>query len=313
MKIGIDASAYPLISVPTKWHGTERALAGLAKRLPAVFIDDLQTTWWDAAIVCERSSGLMDTRARRRIFTTSMSYFDPSGLSLADRCVFVSDHHKQHALKTYSEGLKEERCAVIPYATDAKPVAPKVPGRLLWGSSPDRGLHHALRIFKKAREKMPDLTLEVTYALKNLHAVRWEHSPNGLRMVEIESLLGQEGVIFQDHIERQDMLRAISEAEILLYPFDPIIPTEFFGLIVLECMACGTIPLLSQADCFAELWGDHAPILGWPIKDDEWIAAIEWLRDPKVGDEYRAKGYERAAQHSWKAIVKQWREVLHAS
>ena len=47
----------------------------------------------------------------------------------------------------------------------------RVPHRMIYSSSPDRGLHHLLRVWPKILEGVPDATLEVLYEIDNWRAM----------------------------------------------------------------------------------------------------------------------------------------------
>ena len=67
-----------------------------------------------------------------------------------------------------------------------------------------------------------------------------------------------------------------------IHPCDPVKPSEFFCMSVLEAMAAGTPCVISDADALPELWSQAAIVLPRPIDYSEWTAEVEDLMDDTI-------------------------------
>jgi glycosyltransferase involved in cell wall biosynthesis len=312
MRIGINASNYPLMQAPPQMHhGTEREWFGLLKHLPAHRTEDLTTNWWDAVIVGDEAQRLVGARSQKRVLRAIMGDIVLEPIDTVDHVVFVSETQRQ-IMQNRNPNLDPIITSVLPFATDIKQTAKKVPKRILWGSSPDRGLHHALRIFRKLHKKDPETTLEITYNRAPMANFKWMHNALGVAVVEMEADLDQPGVIDSGALAHKEMNRAISEAEVLLYPCDTVALTETYCVTILEAMACNTIPLFSDADALTE-YQEYGPMLELPIKDEQWVEMLEYLlADKEAAEKYRRQGRRLAAERTWAKIARRWHsEVLN--
>lgn len=214
--------------------------------------------------------------------------------------------------------IPRERAFVIGNGVDLELYAqresvPKIPGRLLWTSSPDRGLHHALRIFRLAREQRPDLTLHVYYDFsKAFEGSKWAMDLHTQNLWEAKKLMETtEGVTYVGPVDKRTLAQAEMEAEVLLMSEDTVQPTEGYGISVISSMAAGCIPLISDCDALPELWGRHTPMLPLPIDYGQWTQALlDLLGDKPMQANYRALGYARAAECGWDRVGEQYDALL---
>ncbi len=127
------------------------------------------------------------------------------------------------------------------------------PNRLLFYSSPHKGLNQVLESFRRAKKILPDLTLYVanpgylklnprsrfTYLLESyIHRLFWEGNP----AVESEAL-NQQGVHVLGALSHQQVIEEVRKSCCIFYP-QTMYP-ETFGLVYAESNAVGT-PVLAH-------------------------------------------------------------------
>lgn len=106
---------------------------------------------------------------------------------------------------------------------------------------------------------------------------------------------------------RDDLVKLQRSAMVMMYPLDPIRPSDFFSMSVLESLAAGTPVVVSDADSMSELWGGVTVMIPRPIHIAEWVGAIERLLiDKKHWTQYSMLGRAAAQQHAWPVVAQRY-------
>lgn len=119
------------------------------------------------------------------------------------------------------------------------------PYRVMYASSPDRGLKYALQVIKKAREYEPRIEFHAFYGFNNLDKLI-KGLPKGSSFArdkdEIMELLKQEGVYFHGRINQKQLMREWFRSNVYLYITNFFETSHISGM---EAQACGAIPVFS--------------------------------------------------------------------
>ena len=208
--------------------------------------------------------------------------------------------------------------------------APKRPGRLIWASSHDRGLHWLLSIYPELRQRFPSLSLGVFYNFSGLQAnaqheyripgstgdiIRNELSQRARFCLEALRQLAYQGVETHQSVSRETLTREMQESLLLPYPCDPVSYTETFGVTVLEACACGTVPVLCLADAFEELWGPVAESVPapYPMHKAEYVRKLSaLLEDEPRRSALAARCVEYAQRFRWSVLLEQFETCLNS-
>lgn len=189
------------------------------------------------------------------------------------------------------------------------------PYRVIYSSSPDRGLHHLLRIWPEIVSRVPQANLHVYYDMKKWLNAEAELAKSGVRTITSEraDILRRQlasnlpsvhvhGGIGQTRLAEEQM-----RSRILAYPCDPVRPTEGFSMTVLEGIVSGCKVITTNADAFPELWEGkpNVTMIPLPVEDDVWVNTIvDVLRSPmdnqKFGD----------LKLSWMALARGWEREI---
>ena len=124
-------------------------------------------------------------------------------------------------------GLKPER--FIGKAT-------KNPNKIVFPSSPDRGLDRAILIVDELRKELPDLELHVFYGIE--HLPQWGHQALHDKLVEM--LKSRPWVKYHGKTEQSILIQHFKEAALWLHPCDFI---ETSCITAMEMIACGVYPV----------------------------------------------------------------------
>ncbi len=225
-------------------------------------------------------------------------------------------------------GDNAPRFDVLPSGCDL-PTKPgkKISGRCVYISSPDRGLHWVLGAWSKIRARAPHASLIVSYE----GIGRWvemltrpEARPNSVLAEEqirrahyiqrgFEKLAAHGVECIKSGLSHRALGQLLSGAEALLYPLDPWAPTETFGVAVLEAQSHGVVPVISDEDCFGELWSGSSACVPAPVSErmDAWIEqAIRVLTDEGYRREMSERARANAAKYTWAATADRLESVL---
>lgn len=208
----------------------------------------------------------------------------------------------------------------------------KVPGRCIFASSPDRGLHVALEQWGRIRAAVPHATLRVFYHALDAwiadipnreKSPLWTDREHARRAAICRDLVGQPGVEVVGSVSRRRMAREYAEAEALLGPTDTISFTEGFAVAVLEGCVSGAVPCLTSCDALGEIYAGACPIV--EVEDncqrfaDHPDVAARWTNnvigvlggvDPAWRDAWERAGKEFAARHAWPVLADRLEGIL---
>uniref|UniRef100_A0A6M3KI03 Putative glycosyltransferase n=1 Tax=viral metagenome TaxID=1070528 RepID=A0A6M3KI03_9ZZZZ len=242
---------------------------------------------------------------------------------LVDRYQCVSRWHAGTVYAT-DPTVSSHKFLLIPngwYGPDFFGYVDRVPNRIIYASSPDRGLHHLLRMWPRILERIPDAELVVLYDFDRWYNLIVEKDGDGWHLhtadlaYEVKRLFDEvrhRNVVHTGAVGHRSAINEIRKASLLVYPCEPVQPTEGFSCTVLEGLVAGTPVITSNADAFPELWSEAvARMLPLPIDDNQWIDAITTLLRDKVEWDFASKrGCNYAQDYRWDLIGDQYEQVL---
>lgn len=189
----------------------------------------------------------------------------------------------------------------------------KVPGRVVYCSSPDRGLHWLLQEWPAIKTAVPHATLRIFYRLAPWLR-GWDATPHfpaieplRKRALYIEeclrrfAALGGMGVTVCDSVSRDVIEEEMSVAECLAYPCQTTTWSEGFSCTILECCAAQACPVITDCDALGEVYAAIDPV---PMQGD-WLKAwrervILALTDPVFRADVNAKARKLSEDLTWK-------------
>lgn len=297
------------------WFGPVDSEATVRGVKVAPYRDEVFATGWDAVLAWNRNDALPAVKdGALRILNMQMSEVGlcrPDWESTTDFLCPLS--RKAAEFLRPQTALPAERWRVMYNGVDGEAFKPgaKVPGRCVWASSHDRGLHRLLGAWPRVSEELPHATLRIFYddgGMKR-HAQILSPSPPFPELYRRAHYIGRAleqlsplGVSMHGAVSRERMQREFAEAEVLAYPCDPVKPTETFGVTVLEAMASECVPVLTDADAFGELWGKSCPMVEWPQFERYAGLLIDVMKTPGERARHGAAVRAHALEFEWAVL-----------
>lgn len=174
------------------------------------------------------------TKERNDKIDKNITLCKAHGRYMIDRYPYTKDN-----LWLSSNGVKKELIEEI----ETEKIQ-RDPYRVMYASSPDRGLKSALQVIQKAREYEPKINFHAFYGFNNLNKLikGAPNSPMAKDKAEIMGLLDQENVFFHGRINQKQLMREWFKSGIYMYITNFFETSHISGM---EAQACGAIPIFS--------------------------------------------------------------------
>ncbi len=191
------------------------------------------------------------------------------------------------------------------------PPTEKVPGRVVYCSSPDRGLHWLLQEWPQIKRAVPHAHLKIFYRLQpwidGFKTVAYFPPIERLRAraLYIEDALQRMadpkwGITVCDSVSREQIEREMGNAEVLAYPCDTTSWSEGWSCATLEGCAARACPVILDCDALGEIYRDAVCVAA---KGDipAWREhVIRMLTDRDARTEREVAAREFAENHTWR-------------
>lgn len=193
---------------------------------------------------------------------------------------------------------------------------PKVDGRVIYVSSPDRGLHWLLQIWPKILKAVPFAELKIFYGVHdwvrdladNPHPHRDIQTLSSRARYVREALkrLNNHRINVVGAVSRERVKKEFQEAQVLAYPCDTIAYTEGFSVTLMEACASGTIPVTTDVDALGEIYGNAVPMVKSPMKNSvgEYTdLVIKALTDKSFRDNTLEQTMKLSHLYNWETLT----------
>ena len=207
--------------------------------------------------------------------------------------VAVSHHHRRVMTRFITE-REGSLASAIPMEVAYNPLAPGLradprseydPDKLLFLSSPHKGLDEVVRHFLRLRNRFPNLRLHVA----NPGYLDW-------------AVPQAEGIVHLGKLPHSEASRHLRESFCLFYPQRSF--AETFGLVFAEANAVGTPVMAHPLGAAPEILGDDTEQLVDAGDDDAVLDRfVAWRRDGRPQVEGRPEFEIAAVCHNWLSIL----------
>lgn len=257
-------------------------------------------------------------------FLNDFSYCQAGYDDFVDVFLSPCEMHMEHVKKL---SPKPEKWSVLPLGCDPSWYEDKrVPGRVIWTSSCDRGLHWLLSQWSQIKNAVPEATLKIFYHfdygdILNIDPNSKVDHPHVVEMgqrlryiKESVKRLKDLGVEQVGSVSRVDMAKEISEASVFAFSADTVAFTEGFSVSTMENHAGFTVPVMTNVDCLGSIYKDSGAIMiDSPVGEHlpEFTAGvIKALTDKPFADSVIDKCRKFAENYTWGKIAVGMEKVI---
>lgn len=228
-------------------------------------------------------------------------------------CVYLRARHPLFAEKIVQSrnGLRGDlvdKTLFLPLRSD-RPFPARNPHRLMFASSPDRGLRGLLRLFSLIRFLVPDAELHVFYGWDNIDylpskGIQWQKQ-------QLLKLAHQPGVLLRGRMGQPRLYQEWVQSGLMVAPTNFL---ETGHITLLEAQALGAIPIVNPVWATGEYLLAGYGIEGDAEQDDVTLrryamTAVHLMQHPEIQDAMRASMMSEARKRfDWEGVVDQYEE-----
>ena len=229
-----------------------------------------------------------------------------------DAIVALTEFHK-NAVKSFYPFLDESKMLVLGNGVDEKLFnknVAKVPGRLIYSSTPFRGLDVLAEVFPEIKRRVPHANLRVFSSMK-----LYGSSYNDDEFAKLYSALRHmSGVEYFGSVKQDRLAQEMQEAEVLTYP--NVFP-ETYCITAIEALTAGTPIVTSKYAALKEVVPNGAGFVlaKSPYRDEykqEFIETVVKLLTDKTLWASMSEAAKKV-DYSWRRRAKEWNARFFAA
>lgn len=187
--------------------------------------------------------------------------------------------------------------------------------RMIYSSSPDRGLVYLLTNWKKIIEAVPDAKLDVYYGFAIFDQM-FATNPGRMKWKQtMMDLMEQPGITYHGRVGHDELAKAFNQSGLWLYPTNF---QEISCISAMKAQALGAIPIVTNFAALKETVKNGIKVDRDIVTEEgqeEYVkTVIDMLQHPEKQDEMRQGMMEWAREYfSWKKIGEDWNGLFKNS
>jgi len=262
---------------------------------------------------------------KKRFFWTGDAADQPQSLGIGDlRLTKIIDgvwlkSRWQAETLCRSSGLPRERVGLLgngvhlPYFEGAEQ---RVRKRLIYSSTPYRGLGHMLQLYPEIKRRHPDAELKVFSGYAVYQSPRGYDAEAEKRFEALKQKLAEmPDVEVAGNVLQKQLAREYMKAAVLVYPN---VFAETSCITAMEAQAGGCVPVTTALGALPETIGDSGVLISARPGSAEYAAAFvdgvdRLLKDDRYFEGLSAKGRERSRAMGWSSVAARLEEHLKSA
>lgn len=178
----------------------------------------------------------------------------------------------------------------------------KTPGKVVYSSSPDRGLDRAIAVMDLVVKEIPTATLHVYYGFDNMKKMGMHAEVERLEKL----MAGKDYIVFHGNLTQKELTKEIASASVWLYPTNFL---ETFCITALEALCSGVYPVVRR-------WGGLADTLATAHQEGMCDLLDEEGESPEDHKAYAKAVFLALTEEKWKKVAVNpqdysWKSVAH--
>ncbi len=276
----------------------------------------------DAIIAVREWIPLVSPLRCKKFFWTGDSYDQPHNLGMGDRRVAammhgffaVSEWHRKSLC--LASGFPEQKAFVVgngvhlPYFSGSEERKRK---RLIYSSTPYRGLALIPALFSELKKRHPDIELHIFSGYGVYAGPQGYEARAQAQYEELAERLKQQGCVVHGNVTQGQLAREFMKSSLLFYPntFE-----ETSCISAMEAQAAGCAIVTSARGALPETVGESGILIEGKPGTEEYMrafldAADKILSDDQTFERLSRTGQERARQmFSWERVAERMLRVL---
>jgi GT2 family glycosyltransferase/glycosyltransferase involved in cell wall biosynthesis len=233
-----------------------------------------------------------------------------------DAYLVLSPWHKQFFLN-HHQNAPPDKVRISRDGIDLKRFAQTVrrdPGRIVYSSSPDRGLDTLLHCLPEIRKQVPHANVQIFYGFENWEkAVQVRKNKEEIRwMEEIKAKLEDPGVVMRGRVGQAQLAREMLRAQVWAHPTRF---TETFCITAAEQMAAGNPVVTTDLGALSTTVGDAGILIPGDAYDKAYqerfvSEVVRLMTDAAYRQSYHERSLAKAKKWSWEGIADEWLSLV---
>ena len=270
-------------------------------------------------LISSRRPDVSDPRARLNLLWVHDIHVGPpvapmeTALLRFDRILCLSSWHKQFFLSCYPtlhpDRVVVTRNGIRPARFSASPV--KRGNRMIFSSSPNRGLDTLLANFPFIKDLVPDAQIDICYGFEAWETfARMRGDAAELAEIDrykrlIEQAVAQGHAVYHGRVPQTRLAELMLGAKVWSYPTAFL---ETSCITAMEAQAAGAVPVTSAVAALPETVKHGFLVEPGPNYGRKWVdAVVGMLSDEYARSRIAAAGRAHALENlSWSALARDW-------
>lgn len=268
-------------------------------------------------------------KARKRLFWTGDAFDQPHTVGLGDRRVvqavdgLLAVSNWQADTLAQASGFPRDKMWVVRNGIHPplfEGQGQRCRKRLIYSSTPYRGLVHLARLFERIKAQVPDAELAV-FSGYDVYADRPGGVPPGYEgaVRELEKmkqlLMALPDVTYSSSVTQAELARQFLASAVLAYPNTF---AETSCITAMEAMRAGCVPVSTRLGALPETVGDGGVLIeglpGNPLYDEQFVAeTVKLLTDDTYWEGLSRKAQQLAQHYTWGDVADSLLAAIEAS
>jgi glycosyltransferase involved in cell wall biosynthesis len=227
-----------------------------------------------------------------------------------DKILCLTEFHKNYVMAM--QGVPEDKVIVTRNGINPEKFKfdkkQKNPNKLLWMSSPDRGLVEAMLVCDEVKNTFPDIELHVYYGIEKLDM--WGMTELRLKLEKMFS--ERPYVKYHGFTEQNKMYKEVSDGVVWCHPCNFI---ETFCITAIEMLALGVYPVTRRLGALSNTLA-NAESKGQATMLDHACDTVSQRHEyaKEIIKVLQEKKWENVSldieSHSWENVSLEWKELM---